>query len=40
MVPLLLGISDAENARTFIPPHLICLEMPQILESYHSVVVE
>ena len=36
LVPLLFGISDASIAGTFSPPHFIFVEMPQILQSYHS----
>ena len=35
-VTLLLVILDALTNGTFAPPRLICVDMPQILESFHS----
>ena len=36
LVPLLFGSSNAETSGNVVTPHLICLDMTQILESYHS----
>ena len=35
LVPLILVGSDAATDVTFAPPHLIWVDMPLILESYH-----
>ena len=37
LVPILLGSSYDATAGTFSPPHLICVDMCQILEYSHSI---